>query len=84
MDLTTEYLGLTLKHPYIMGASPLVDDLDRVVQLAEGGAAAIVMHSLFEEQLVFERVAVRAFTEPHAESRTNVPSTRGCSSLGGA
>lgn len=74
MDLTTPYLGLTLKHPFIMGASPLVDDLDRVARLAEGGAAAIVMHSLFEEQLVFERAAARAFTEPHAESSAEATS----------
>lgn len=74
MDLTTEYLGLTLKHPFIMGASPLVDDLDRVTELEEGGAAAIVMHSLFEEQLVFEQVALHAFTEPYAESSAEAAS----------
>lgn len=68
MDLTTEYLGLTLKHPFVMGASPLVDDLDQVSRLEEGGAAAIVMHSLFEEQLIFEQVAMHAFIAPHAES----------------
>src|SRR5688572_26149999 len=74
MDLTTEYLGLRLKHPFIMGASPFVDDLDRVVKLEEGGAAAIVMHSLFEEQLVLEQVALHAFTEPHAESSAEATS----------
>jgi len=68
MDLTTTYLGLTLKHPFVMGASPLVDDLDQVSRLAENGAAAIVMHSLFEEQLVFEQLAAHAFTAPYAES----------------
>lgn len=68
MDLTTRYLGLTLKHPFVMGASPLVDQLDMVRRLEDGGAAAIVMHSLFEEQLVFEQVAAHAFTQPHVES----------------
>ncbi|HEU5074374.1 MAG TPA: dihydroorotate dehydrogenase-like protein [Polyangiaceae bacterium] len=74
MDLTTKYLGLTLKHPFVMGASPLVDDLDQVSRLAENGASAIVMHSLFEEQLVFEQVAAHAFTAPHAESSAEATS----------
>ncbi|WP_431856162.1 dihydroorotate dehydrogenase-like protein [Azospirillum sp.] len=51
MDLTTEYLGLTLAHPLMPGASPLVDDLDVVRRLEDSGASAIVMHSLFEEQI---------------------------------
>jgi dihydroorotate dehydrogenase (fumarate) len=51
MDLTTRYLGLTLPHPIVPGASPLVDDLDAVKRLAEAGAPAIVMHSLFQEQV---------------------------------
>jgi dihydroorotate dehydrogenase (fumarate) len=55
MDLTTRYLGLTLPHPLILGASPLVDDLDAVRRAEDFGAAAIVMHSLFEEQIAMER-----------------------------
>jgi dihydroorotate dehydrogenase (fumarate) len=55
MDLTTRYLGLTLPHPLMLGASPLVDDLDAVRRAEDFGAAAIVMHSLFEEQIVRER-----------------------------
>jgi len=51
MDLTTTYLGLTLPHPLIAGASPLADDLDVVRRLEDAGAAAIVMYSLFEEQI---------------------------------
>jgi len=51
MDLTTKYLGLTLAHPFMVGASPLVDHLDTVKRLEDGGSAAIVMHSLFEEQI---------------------------------
>jgi dihydroorotate dehydrogenase (fumarate) len=51
MDLSTRYLGLTLPHPLILGASPLVDDLDAVRRAEDAGAAAIVMHSLFEEQV---------------------------------
>jgi len=51
MDLSTTYLGLTLPHPLMPGASPLVDDLDMVRRLEDAGAAAIVMRSLFEEQI---------------------------------
>jgi dihydroorotate dehydrogenase (fumarate) len=56
MDLSTTYLGLELPHPLMPGASPLVDDLDTVRRLEDAGAAAIVMHSLFEEQLIEERM----------------------------
>ena len=55
MKLTTRYLGLTLAHPFMPGASPLVDRIDTVLQLEDAGASAIVMHSLFEEQIVRER-----------------------------
>ncbi len=50
-DLSTTYLGFRLPHPFMVGASPLVDHLDTVRRLEDGGAAAIVMHSLFEEQI---------------------------------
>jgi dihydroorotate dehydrogenase (fumarate) len=52
MDLATRYLGLDLAHPFMPGASPLTDDLDVVLRLEDAGAAAIVMHSLFEEEVV--------------------------------
>jgi dihydroorotate dehydrogenase (fumarate) len=51
MDLSINYLGLRLANPLMPGASPLVDDLDMVKRLTEAGAAAFVMHSLFQEQL---------------------------------
>jgi len=51
MDLSTTYLGLKLPHPLMSGASPLVDDLDLVKRLEDAGTAAIVMHSVFEEQI---------------------------------
>ncbi len=57
MDLAVKYLGLQLAHPLMPGASPFVDDLDRVKRLEDAGAAAITMHSLFEEQLSGEEVA---------------------------
>jgi dihydroorotate dehydrogenase (fumarate) len=58
MDLTTTYLGLSLPHPIMPGASPLVDDLDVVKRLEDAGASAIVMHSLFEEQITREEFGV--------------------------
>ena len=57
MDLSTRYLGLTLKNPLVLGASPLAHDLDAVRRAVDAGAAAVVMHSLFEEQLAAEELA---------------------------
>ena len=68
MDLTTNYLGLSLKNPVMPGASPLVDQLDNVRRLEDAGAAAIVMHSLFEEQITNDQLAEFAHTETPAES----------------
>jgi len=51
MDLSTKYLGLTLRNPFMPGASPLSDDLGVVRELEDMGAGAIVMRSLFEEQV---------------------------------
>lgn len=68
MDLSTTYLGIELAHPLMPGASPLVDDLDTVRRLEDAGAAAIVMHSLFEEQIAGEQIAAHAFREHPADS----------------
>ena len=68
MDLTTNYLGLKLKNPVMPGASPMVDDLGMVRRLEDAGAAAIVMHSLFEEQITSEELAEFAHTENPAGS----------------
>jgi dihydroorotate dehydrogenase (fumarate) len=68
MNLATRYLGFDLPHPFMPGASPLVDDLDAVRRLEDAGAAAIVMHSLFEEQIRLEEHAVHAAYELPAES----------------
>lgn len=51
MDLTTSYLGLELAHPVVASAGPLSQSVDGVRGLADGGAAAVVLYSLFEEQL---------------------------------
>src|SRR5262245_60742123 len=68
MDLSTTYLGFELPHPFMPGASPLVDDLDTVRRLEDAGAAAIVMHSLFEEQLIGEQLAHTAYAASPSES----------------
>jgi dihydroorotate dehydrogenase (fumarate) len=51
MTLTTQYLGLKLAHPFVLGASPVTGQLDNVRRAEDGGCAAVVMHSLFEEQI---------------------------------
>jgi dihydroorotate dehydrogenase (fumarate) len=68
MDLSTTYLGLRLPHPLMPGASPLVNDLDQVKRLEDAGAAAIVMHSLHEEQIEYEQRGTIHDMEAHAES----------------
>jgi dihydroorotate dehydrogenase (fumarate) len=78
MDLSTTYLGLSLPHPLMPGASPLVDDLDMVKRLEDAGAAAIVMHSLFEEQIRGERAHTLRHLEAHAESFSEAPSYFPC------
>jgi dihydroorotate dehydrogenase (fumarate) len=68
MDLSTTYLGFHLPHPFMPGASPMVDDLDMVKRLEDAGAAAIVMHSLFEEQITAEQLGTIHEMELHEES----------------
>ncbi len=79
MDLSTTYLGLRLAHPLMPGASPLADDLDMVKRLEDAGASAIVMRSLFEEQITREQLgAYRAFDaheSSYAEALSYVPPT---------
>jgi dihydroorotate dehydrogenase (fumarate) len=58
MDLTTKYLGLTLKNPLVVSASPLSEHLGNIKKMEQAGAAAVVMHSLFEEQIELESEAL--------------------------
>ena len=51
METRTSYLGFSLPHPFIAGASPFGHRLDTVKKLEDAGCAAIVLHSLFEEQI---------------------------------
>ncbi len=61
MDLRTEYLGLQLQNPLVPSASPLSRSIDSAKQLEDAGAAAIVMYSLFEEQVQQEEAAMIRF-----------------------
>ncbi len=56
MDLSTTYMGFSLPHPLVPGASPMVDNLETVKRLEDAGAPMIVMHSLFEEQIIHEEL----------------------------
>jgi dihydroorotate dehydrogenase (fumarate) len=77
MDLSTTYLGLKLKNPLVVGASPLSRELDTLKGLEDAGAAAIVLHSLFEEQIVHEQEELDHYltvgTESIAEAQSYFP-----------
>ncbi|MFO7529264.1 MAG: dihydroorotate dehydrogenase-like protein [Marinobacter sp.] len=76
-ELTTRWLGLDLHSPLVVGASPLTDDLDALKACVDAGAGAVVMHSLFEEQLVAEQMAAHRFIDSRinmdAEARSFFP-----------
>ena len=55
-DLRTQFMGVELKNPIILGASSLVDDIDAIKKLEQAGIAAVVYHSLFEEQINLEQI----------------------------
>jgi dihydroorotate dehydrogenase (fumarate) len=77
MDLTTTYLGMSLKNPIVPSAGPLSYTLDSMKRLEDAGAAAIVMYSLFEEQIVHEAAEFDHYlaygTESFAESLSYFP-----------
>ena len=61
IDLSTDYLGLKLKNPLVPSASPLTRSLDSALRLEDAGAAALVMYSLFEEELRAEDAMMERF-----------------------
>ena len=84
MNLSTRYLGLELKHPIVASASPLTADLDGIRRLADADAAAIVMASIYEEQVVAEELGQVALLEHGSETQAEatgyfpeVPQDRG-------
>lgn len=68
MKLATTYLGLPLRNPFIVGASPFGDVVHSAVQLQDAGASALVLRSLFEEQIDAEQRALTHHIESAAES----------------
>lgn len=77
MDLKTKYLGLELKNPIVPSASPLSRNLDSMKRLEDAGASAIVMYSLFEEEIAHESEELDHYlhygTESFAEALTYFP-----------
>ncbi|MCI0612824.1 dihydroorotate dehydrogenase-like protein, partial [bacterium] len=55
INLSTRYLGFGLKNPLVVSSSPLTENIDNIRQMEDAGAAAIVLHSLFEEQIFMEQ-----------------------------
>jgi dihydroorotate dehydrogenase (fumarate) len=68
MSLATTYLGIRLPHPLIVGAGSLTDDLDTVRKLEDGGAAALVLRPLYEEEATGDQMGAFFHTESHGES----------------
>lgn len=80
MDLSTTYLGLRLANPIMTGAAPIIDNLDTVKRLEDAGVGAIVMHSLFEEQITGEQLSsiyhMEIYADSVSEALSYFPNTR--------
>ncbi len=76
-NLTTDWLGLQLKNPLVLAASPVSKDIEFTAAAVEAGAAAVIMHSLFEEQLIHEQMGAHYFIDTRldldAEARSLMP-----------
>src|SRR6266487_6762224 len=94
MDLSTTYLGLKLRTPLVVSASPLSQDIDQIKQMEEAGAAAVVLGSLFEEEIETGpaaseafRVGPEAYLKHIAEAKRSVKipiiGSLNCTTLGG-
>ena len=79
VDLNTTYLGLQLKNPLVASASPLSENVDTARRLEDAGIAAIVMYSLFEEQIISESLELDYYlnrgTDAFSEAMTYFPDT---------
>ena len=76
-DLTTTYMGVTLKSPIVPSASPLSKTIEGIAQMVNAGAAAVTMYSLFEEQITLEAISLHNRLEQgswnYAEALTYYP-----------
>src|SRR5678815_6117671 len=81
MNLTTNYLGMLLKNPIVASSSPLSHNVDSIRRLEDAGAAAVVMYSLFEEQITFDSFYIDYYltsgTDSFAESLSYFPEMQG-------
>lgn len=68
IDLSTSYLGLKLKNTIVPSASPLSKDIDNIKKMEDAGAAAVVLHSLFEEQITHDALELFHYTTSNTES----------------
>lgn len=77
VDLSTDYLGIRLKNPLVASSSPLCENLENIIEMERKGIAAVVLHSLFEEQVVLQEkelnYALTENTERYAESLSYFP-----------
>src|SRR5678815_2362578 len=77
MNLATTYMGLSLKSPLIVGSSPLTEDLDTVRQLEDAGAAALILPSLYEEEITGEQMAdffsIETYGDSFPEASSYIP-----------
>ncbi len=95
MDLTTTYLGMKLRTPLVPSASPLSEEIDKIKQMEQAGAAAVVLHSLFEEQIetgaatsaadfrVKPEAYLHQITEARREVQIPIIASLNCTTLGG-
>ncbi len=70
-DLSTRYLGLTLRSPLVASASPLCEAIDNIRRMEDAGAGAVVLHSLFEEQIDVESIYLDRYLS-HGTERASV------------
>lgn len=77
MDLSTNYLGMTLRSPLVPSPSPLSEELDNIKRMEDAGAGAVVLYSLFEEQLELDQIELHYHlthgTESFAEAQSYFP-----------
>src|SRR5215467_12656902 len=81
MDLTTNYMGLLLKNPIVASSSPLSHNVDSIRRLEDAGASAVVMYSLFEEQITFDSYYIDYHlthgTDSYSEALSYFPEMQG-------
>ena len=84
VDFTTRYCGLTLKNPLVPSSGPLTGNLDDARRLEDAGAAALILPSLFEEELIHEQEQLHRFMDMqdigHHEADSFLPTVHPCAS----